>query len=78
VIEAMLPYIKRQLELHGDNGRGLRNSITRHMLGLLAGMPGARAFRQTLSDSKRLALGDPALLLEALQRSRAHRALQHA
>ncbi|MFX6759436.1 hypothetical protein ABTH30_21330, partial [Acinetobacter baumannii] len=44
VIEAMLPYIKRQLELHGDNGRGLRlNSITRHMLGLLTGMPGARA-----------------------------------
>jgi len=71
VIEAMLPYIKRQLELHGDNGRGLRlNSITRHMLGLLTGMPGARAFRQTLSDSKRLALGDPALLLEALNARR--------
>ncbi|WP_245202237.1 tRNA dihydrouridine(20/20a) synthase DusA [Herbaspirillum huttiense] len=77
VIEAMLPYIKRQLELHGDNGRGLRlNSITRHMLGLLAGMPGARAFRQTLSDSKRLALGDPALLLEALQRTQAAQAAQ--
>ncbi|WP_433692172.1 tRNA dihydrouridine(20/20a) synthase DusA [Herbaspirillum seropedicae] len=75
VIEAMLPYIKRQLELHGDNGRGLRlNSITRHMLGLMAGMPGARAFRQTLSDSKRLALGDPALLLEALQRTQAAQA----
>ncbi|WP_375713583.1 tRNA dihydrouridine(20/20a) synthase DusA [Herbaspirillum huttiense] len=75
VIEAMLPYIKRQLELHGDNGRGLRlNSITRHMLGLLTGMPGARAFRQTLSDSKRLALGDPALLLEALQRTQAAQA----
>ncbi|MDR6740036.1 tRNA-dihydrouridine synthase A [Herbaspirillum sp. 1173] len=77
VIEAMLPYIKRQLQLHGDNGRGLRlNSITRHMLGLLAGMPGARAFRQTLSDSKRLALGDPALLLEALQRTQAAQAAQ--
>ncbi|UWE15235.1 tRNA dihydrouridine(20/20a) synthase DusA [Herbaspirillum huttiense] len=79
VIEAMLPYIKRQLELHGDNGRGLRlNSITRHMLGLLTGMPGARAFRQTLSDSKRLALGDPALLLEALQRTQAAQAAQIA
>lgn len=77
VIAAMLPYIKRQLELHGDNGRGLRlNSITRHMLGLLTGMPGARAFRQTLSDSKRLALGDPALLLEALQRTQAAQAAQ--
>jgi len=75
VIEAMLPYIKRQLELHGDNGRGLRlNSITRHMLGLMAGMPGARAFRQTLSDSKRLASGDPALLLEALQRTQSAQA----
>lgn len=79
VIEAMLPYIKRQLELHGDNGRGLRlNSISRHMLGLLTGMPGARAFRQTLSDSKRLALGDPALLLEALQRTQAAQAAQIA
>ncbi|MCA1324831.1 tRNA dihydrouridine(20/20a) synthase DusA [Herbaspirillum sp. alder98] len=72
VIAAMLPYIRRQLELHGDNGRGggLRlNSITRHMLGLLAGMPGARSFRQTLSDSKRLAEGDPELLREALART---------
>jgi len=39
------------------------------MLGLMAGMPGARAFRQTLSDSKKLATGDPALLLEALART---------
>jgi tRNA-dihydrouridine synthase A len=38
------------------------------MLGLMTGMPGARAFRQTLSDSKKLAAGDPALLLEALTR----------
>ncbi|WP_050477886.1 tRNA dihydrouridine(20/20a) synthase DusA [Herbaspirillum rhizosphaerae] len=67
VIEAMMAYARSQLELHGDGGKGLRlNSITRHMLGLMAGMPGARAFRQTLSDSKRLALGDPALLMEAL------------
>lgn len=69
VIEAMLPYIRDQLARHGNNGAGLRlNSITRHMLGLMAGMPGARAFRQTLSDSKKLSAGDPALLLEALAR----------
>jgi len=69
VIEAMLPYIREQLVRHGNNGAGLKlNSITRHMLGLMAGMPGARAFRQTLSDSKKLASGDPALLLEALSR----------
>jgi len=67
VIESMIAYASAQLALHGDGGKGLRlNSITRHMLGLMAGMPGARAFRQTLSDSKRLALGDPALLMEAL------------
>jgi tRNA-dihydrouridine synthase A len=69
VLQAMQPYIREQLERFGRAGAGggLRlNSITRHMLGLMAGMPGARAFRQTLSDSKKLAAGDPALLLEAL------------
>jgi len=40
------------------------------MLGLMAGMPGARAFRQTLSDSKKLAAGNPELLMEALARTR--------
>ena len=69
VLEAMVPYIRDQLARYGNNGAGLRlNSITRHMLGLMAGMPGARVFRQTLSDSKKLASGDPALLLEALAR----------
>ena len=68
VLQAMLPYITTQLALHGKSaGGGLRlNSITRHMLGLMAGMPGARAFRQMLSDTKKLAGGDPALLLEAV------------
>ncbi|HYD60688.1 MAG TPA: tRNA dihydrouridine(20/20a) synthase DusA [Noviherbaspirillum sp.] len=70
VLEAMLPYVHEQLARYGNNGAGLRlNSITRHMLGLMAGMPGARAFRQTLSDSKKLAAGDPALLMEALART---------
>jgi tRNA-dihydrouridine synthase A len=69
VIEAMIPYIQDQLARYGNNGAGLKlNSITRHMLGLMAGMPGARGFRQTLSDSKKLASGDPALLMEALAR----------
>jgi tRNA-dihydrouridine synthase A len=65
----MLPYIAGQLARYGNSGAGLRlNSITRHMLGLMAGLPGARAFRQTLSDAKKLAAGDPALLLEAAAR----------
>ncbi|MBC3874252.1 tRNA dihydrouridine(20/20a) synthase DusA [Undibacterium sp. LX15W] len=67
VVKAMLPYIAQQLAKFGDNGKGLKlNSITRHMLGLTFGLVGARAFRQTLSDTKKLASGDPELLLEAL------------
>jgi tRNA-dihydrouridine synthase A len=38
------------------------------MLGLMQNLPGARGFRQTLSDSKKLASGDPRLLLEAAAR----------
>ena len=68
VVHAMLPYIRSQLERYGKTaGGGLKlNSITRHMLGLVSGLPGARAFRQTLSDPAKLAAGDPAILLEAL------------
>src|SRR3569832_2992635 len=47
IVEAMLPYIRFQLEQHGGAGLKL-NSITRHMLGLAAGMPGARAIRHSL------------------------------
>ncbi len=70
VVQAMIPYISEQLALHGKGkGGGLRlNSITRHMLGLMTGLPGARSFRQSLSDSKKLAAGDPGLLLEAVTR----------
>jgi tRNA-dihydrouridine synthase A len=71
ILQAMIPYIREQLALYGksEKGGGLKlNSITRHMLGLMAGLPNARGFRQSLSDSKKLALGDPDLLLQALQR----------
>lgn len=67
VVKAMLPYIAHQLQKYGDNGKGLKlNSITRHMLGLTFGLVGARAFRQTLSDTKKLASGNPELLWEAM------------
>ena len=72
VLEAMQPYIREQLARFGKNpaGGGLKlNSITRHMLGLMAGLPGARGFRQTLSDAGKLAAGDPALLFEAFART---------
>ena len=69
VLEAMIPYIQAQLAEHG--GRGLKlNSVTRHMLGLMAGLPGARGFRQAMSDPRKLASGDPYLLLEAAARMR--------
>ncbi|MCO4811123.1 MAG: tRNA dihydrouridine(20/20a) synthase DusA [Gammaproteobacteria bacterium] len=45
VVEQMLPYIDRQLA----NGVPL-NSISRHMLGLFAGQPGARAWRRYISE----------------------------
>ena len=67
VLEAIIPYIEEQLRLYGPLGLKL-NSITRHMLGLMTGLAGARAFRQTLSDSKKLAAGDARLLLEAAAR----------
>ena len=62
IIEAMLPYISAQLAAGGPK----LNSITRHMLGLMTGLPGARAFRQRLSDSKQLAAGDVSLLQRAV------------
>ncbi|MFL6709817.1 MAG: tRNA dihydrouridine(20/20a) synthase DusA [Massilia sp.] len=66
VLEAMIPYIQAQLDAHA--GKGLKlNTITRHMLGLMQGLPGARIFRQIMSDPKRLASGDPRLLLEAYE-----------
>lgn len=69
VIVAMIPYIRAQLLEFGEQGRGLRlNTITRHMLGLTFGLIGARAYRQILSDPKRLASNNPQLLLDALAR----------
>ncbi len=67
VVAVMLPYIQAQLALKGEQGKGIRlNSITRHMLGLTFGLVGARGFRQILSDTKKLALGDTQLLIEAM------------
>jgi tRNA-dihydrouridine synthase A len=67
VLEAMIPYIEAQIALHGAHGLKL-NTITRHMLGIMAGLPGARSFRQVMSDPARLAAGDARLLLDACAR----------
>ena len=46
VIAALLPYTERQL------ARGAKlNHVTRHILGLYQGMPGARRFRRHLSEN---------------------------
>ena len=61
IIHAMLPYIAAQLK-----NEVRINNITRHMLGLMTGMPGARAYRRQLSDAKQLALHGPAVLQHAI------------
>jgi tRNA-dihydrouridine synthase A len=45
VVQEMLPYVERELEA----GAELKH-ITRHMLGILAGQPGARSWRRYLSE----------------------------
>jgi tRNA-dihydrouridine synthase A len=62
VVEALLPYAEAQL----THGVGLR-AITRHVLGLYHGAPGARAWRRVLSDSALLKAAGPELLLTALR-----------
>jgi tRNA-dihydrouridine synthase A len=43
-VEALMPYIEREL------GKGARlHDITRHLLGLFRGVPGARGFRRHLA-----------------------------
>ena len=67
VLEAMIPYIEAQLAQYGPLGLKM-NSVTRHMLGLMQGLPGAKSFRQALSDSKQLASGDATLVRRAAAR----------
>jgi tRNA-dihydrouridine synthase A len=61
VIEQMVPYIERELE----NGERL-GRIIRHMVGLFAGMPGARAWRRYLSEHGYREGAGVGVLLEAL------------
>ncbi|PVA10969.1 tRNA dihydrouridine(20/20a) synthase DusA [Pelagivirga sediminicola] len=60
-VEAMLPYIEAHLAAGGR-----LNQITRHMLGLFAGRPGARAWRRTLSEGAHRAGAGPELIEAAL------------
>ncbi|EAQ26476.1 tRNA-dihydrouridine synthase A [Roseovarius sp. 217] len=60
-VQAMLPYI----ETHLASG-GRLNQITRHMLGLFAGRPGARAWRRHLSEGATRPGAGPELVERAL------------
>ena len=60
VVEQMVDYAAGQVV----RGVPLR-AITRHMLGLYQGVPGARAWRRLLSDASRLKANDPQLIREA-------------
>ncbi|GKX52025.1 tRNA-dihydrouridine(20/20a) synthase [Budvicia aquatica] len=61
VIEAMYPYIENEL----SQGTYLGH-ITRHMLGIFQGIPGARQFRRHLSENAHKAGADVEVLRQAL------------
>ena len=62
VAEAMIPYAERVCA----GGRSIR-SITRHILGLFNGLPGAKAWRRHLSEAAGRPAAGPEIIREALQ-----------
>lgn len=62
-VQALLPYVEQQLA----NGAELKH-ISRHLLGLFAGQPGARAWRRYLSEHAHLPGAGIEVLELALQR----------
>ncbi|MEZ5798439.1 MAG: tRNA dihydrouridine(20/20a) synthase DusA [Paracoccaceae bacterium] len=63
VVRAMLPYIAAHLD-----GGGRLHQVTRHMLGLFHGLPGARGWRQVLSTEASRDGAGPEVVLRALAR----------
>ncbi len=62
VVLAMIPYVERM------RARGVPlSAITRHMLGLFNGLPGARSWRRTLSERAPRPEVGPEVLLAALE-----------
>ncbi|WP_263858943.1 tRNA dihydrouridine(20/20a) synthase DusA [Rhodopseudomonas infernalis] len=60
-LEALLPYIERQL------AQGVRlHAITRHLIGAYQGVPGARAFRRYLSEFGVKPDADASVLIKAM------------
>jgi len=73
VAEALLPYVTAK---HAAGVPPIR--ITRHILGLFNGLPGARAWRRTLSETARLPNAGPEVILQALDEVRAAGGLRDA
>ena len=65
VVHSMLPYIEAHLA-----GGGRLHQITRHMLGLFHGLPGARGWRRVLSEKASRDGAGTDVVLEALERVR--------
>ena len=63
VLAEMLPYI----ELHLSNG-GRLNQVSKHMLGLFAGLPGARGWRRYLSENAHKPDAGTDVILKAAER----------
>ncbi|MEM9171273.1 MAG: tRNA dihydrouridine(20/20a) synthase DusA [Pseudomonadota bacterium] len=62
IVQAMHTYALREV----DGQHVQIKHITRHMLGLFAGQPGARRWRRLLSEQAHQRVADPDLLLDAL------------
>jgi tRNA-dihydrouridine synthase A len=73
LIDTMADYAARHLERGGRLGQ-----VTRHMLGLFNGMPGARRWRQILSDGAVRPDAGPQLLFEAFAAVRLDGHKRHA
>ncbi|ACS84555.1 tRNA dihydrouridine(20/20a) synthase DusA [Musicola paradisiaca] len=63
VVEGMYPYIERELSRGAQLGH-----ITRHMLGLFQGLPGARQWRRFLSENAHRPGADVSVVEQALTR----------
>jgi len=62
IVHAMLPYVHEQL------AQGVRlNAITKHMLGLFQGIPGARAWRRIMAEEAVKPDANADIILQALQ-----------
>ncbi|HKK13828.1 MAG TPA: tRNA dihydrouridine(20/20a) synthase DusA, partial [Gammaproteobacteria bacterium] len=63
IVEALIPYLERELA----RGAALQ-TMTRHVLGLFQGVPGARAWRRHISEQAHRPGAGPQILREALGR----------